>query len=217
MKIIVTAGPTREHIDDVRFITNASSGRMGYAVAASAAAAGHDVTLLSGPVHLDVPDGVAVERFVSVEELLNLLHERFASCDALVMTAAVGDFTPLPKVQGKLPRRGGPVKLTLVPTEDVLATVAAGKQPGQVVVAFAVETGDPAAIEAKARDELARKHADMVVLNTPAAMGSEASQAALVTAEATLLPWGKRSKTELAAEIVRRIERIRTDDVQADT
>jgi phosphopantothenoylcysteine decarboxylase/phosphopantothenate--cysteine ligase len=206
MNIIVTAGPTREYIDDVRFITNASSGRMGYAVAAAASEAGHEVTLLSGPVRLAAPEGVALEQFISVGDLQASLGERFASCDALVMAAAVGDFTPVRRVAGKLPRRDGPVNLTLVPTEDVLAGVAGGKKPGQWVVAFAVETGERQAIEAKARAELAAKHADMVVLNTPAAMDAEASEATILTAEGAVLPWANRSKADLAGEIIRAIE-----------
>ncbi len=206
MNIIVTAGPTREYIDDVRFITNASSGRMGYAVAAAAAEAGHEVTLLSGPVRLDAPEGVTLERFVSVADLQAGLSERFPRCNALVMAAAVGDFTPLPRVQGKLPRRGGSVNITLAPTDDVLAGVAAGKRPDQCVVAFAVEAGPREAIQATARAELAGKHADMVVLNTPAAMDAETSEATILTADGVILPWANRHKADLAAEIIRAIQ-----------
>jgi phosphopantothenoylcysteine decarboxylase/phosphopantothenate--cysteine ligase len=208
MRILVTAGPTREYIDSVRFITNASSGRMGYAIARAACQSGHDVTLLSGPVSLDPPTGVAVERFVSVSELRQGVERLFPACDALVMTAAVGDFTPQTPATGKLSRRDGPVTLTLVPTEDILAGAAAGKRADQCVVAFAVEDGPPAEIDVKARSELARKHADIVVLNTPAAMDKAESRATILSAAATLLPWAHRSKTDLAAEIVRLIEQI---------
>ncbi len=125
MKVLVTAGPTREHIDAVRFITNASSGRMGYAVAAAAAEAGMEVTLLSGPVALATPGGCEVVRFVTVAELKAALEARFAACDALVMAAAVGDFTVDRVASGKLHRDTGPLTLTLRPTPDLLAGLAA--------------------------------------------------------------------------------------------
>jgi phosphopantothenoylcysteine decarboxylase / phosphopantothenate---cysteine ligase len=201
MRIVVTAGPTREYIDSVRFISNASSGRMGFAVAAAAAAAGHEVTLLAGPVELPPPTGCQVVRFVSVEDLSAALAARFADCDALVMTAAVGDFRPERRVDGKIPRRGGAVTARLVPTEDVLAGLARGKRPGQVVVAFAVEDPPPAAAEAKAR-------ADLVVVNTPAAMGAQESDACILGSAGVLLPWGRRTKQELAEEVVKLLSRM---------
>ena len=207
MRIIVTAGPTREYIDDVRFISNASSGRMGYAVAGAAAAAGHEVTLLAGPVALpDVP-GCRVVRIVSVDDLRAALAERFGQCDALVMTAAVGDFRPERRVAGKIPRAGGPVTIQFVPTEDVLAAVTAGKRPGQVVVAFAVEALAPAEAADKAQAEMRRKGADFVVVNGPEAMESADSAACMLDREGEVLAWARRPKEELGREIVRIIER----------
>jgi len=203
MRILVTAGPTREHIDAVRFITNASSGRMGYAVAAAAARAGHEVTLLTGPVALPIPEGCDGVPFVSVEDLKRELDRRFADCDALVMAAAVGDFRPEAKVAGKIPRRGGPITLRLAPTEDVLAAVAASKRPGQIVVAFSVEEGPPAEIEAKAQEEMAAKSADYVVVNTPAAMAAKQSEACILSRSGPVLPWARRTKSQLADEIVK--------------
>jgi len=206
MRILVTAGPTREPIDDVRFITNASSGRMGHAVAAAAARAGHDVTLLSGPVALEPPGGCEVVRFVSVADLKAALEARFATCDALVMTAAVGDFRPERRFEGKIARRGGPVALRLVPTEDVLAGVAKARRAGQVVVAFAVEPPPRAEAEAKARAEMAAKGADFVVVNPPAAMEAPDSDACILSRQGVVLPWGRRGKRELAEETVRLVE-----------
>jgi phosphopantothenoylcysteine decarboxylase/phosphopantothenate--cysteine ligase len=248
MRIIVTAGPTREYIDDVRFITNASSGRMGCAVAAAAGAAGHEVTLLAGPgvaekrgqatfsaggaaetgdshlrgcaasepvpVSVPVPDSEPVPvceivRFVSVDDLRDALSRRFASCDALVMTAAVGDFRPQQRAAGKIPRAGGAVTVTLVPTEDVLAAVAACKRAGQIVVAFAVESLPPAEAQAKARGEMQRKGADLVVVNGPEAMSAERSLACVLDAAGVVLDWESRSKAELARLLVELIaERV---------
>ena len=143
MKLLVTAGPTREPIDAVRFITNASSGQMGYAVAAAGVAAGMQVTLLSGPVGLKPPAGCRVVPFVTVTDLRRALKARFDTCDALVMSAAVGDFTLARPAINKLHRFEGPLTLTLLPTEDLLAAMAMHKKVGQQIVAFAVEDGPP--------------------------------------------------------------------------
>ena len=198
MNVLVTAGPTREYIDDVRFITNASSGRMGYAVAGAAVDVGHQVTLLSGPVCLDAPGGCDLVTFVTVAELKTALEGRFDACDVLIMTAAVGDFRPKRTWSTKLSRRAGPVDVRLVPTEDIVASIASRKRAGQRVVTFAVEDGPEEAIVDKARAEMAEKNADYVVVNTPAAMGSDCSRACILTPEGTALGWSVRSKTELA-------------------
>ena len=213
MRIIVTAGPGREYIDHVRFISNASSGRMGFsvAVAAAAAGAGREVTLLAGPVALPDPPGCRVVRFVSVEDLRAGLAERFGACDALVMTAAVGDFRPERRVAGKIARAAGPVTLRLLPTEDVLASVTAGKRAGQVVVAFAVESLPEAQAQAKARAEMASKGADFVVVNGPEAMAASQSRACVLGPQGVALEWDTRGKDELARQIVRLIEEAAPD------
>jgi len=214
MRIIVTAGPTREYIDDVRFISNASSGRMGYAVAAAAAEAGHEVTLLAGPVALPDPPGCRVVRFESVDDLRAALAERFGQCDALVMTAAVGDFRPERRVAGKIPRAAGAVTVRLVPTEDILAGLTAGKRLGQVVVAFAVEAMPPAGAAAKAQAEMREKGADFVVVNGPEAMDAPRSRACVLGAAGVVLGWDVRSKEELGREIVRLVEEERRNREQ---
>lgn len=207
MNLLITTGPTREPLDDVRFLSNGSSGRMGAAVALAAAGAGHDVTLLAGCVCPDVlapaeQVGCRIERFVTVADLQRLLAERFPACDALVMAAAVGDFRPEAIAPDKLARADGPVTLTLQPTPDLLAGVGASKKPGQVVVAFAVEVGPPERASSKARAELAAKSADVVVVNSPAAMGATMSDAAILAPDDDLLPWSRRSKDELASHLV---------------
>ena len=214
LKIIVTAGPTREYIDSVRFISNASSGLMGCEVAAAATGA-HDVTLLIGGGSL--PAGIAqrlesvrIAPFGSVGDLKEKLAGLFADCDVLVMAAAVGDFRPAEPVEGKIPRSGGPFTLRLEPTEDILAGLAAGKRSGQIVVAFAVEDGPPEQIEAKALAEMDAKGADCVVVNTPSAMGSDESEACILSRDIAGLPWAHRPKTVLAREIVRLIEALST-------
>ena len=202
MRVLVTAGATREHIDPVRFITNASRGKMGYAVAAAAAAAGHDVTLLTGPVNLAAPQGCKTVRFVLAADLKRELAGRFEGCDALIMAAAVGDFRVESPQRRKIPRGGGPITIRLAPTEDILAAVAAGKRPGQVVVAFAVEDGPADEAQAKARAEMADKSADYVVVNTPEAMGSDESYACILSGSGMVLPWARRPKGDLGEEII---------------
>jgi len=203
MKILVTAGPTREYIDAVRFISNASSGRMGCAVADAAASGGHDVTLLHGPLACHKPKGCRCVPFVTVDELRGALNEHFADCDALVMAAAVGDFRTEKTFPGKLRRGSGPITLKLFPTEDILAGLKDRKRTGQVVLAFAVEEGDEGAAEAKARAELAAKGADYVVVNTPAAMGADSSRACILSPGGVVLPWDRRTKKQLAEEIIK--------------
>ena len=203
MRTLVTAGPTRQYIDTVRFITNGSSGRMGFAVAEAAAAAGHEVILLAGPVCLDPPPGCRTVGFVTVDDLQAALGEHFPWCDALIMAAAVGDFRT-EHVQGrKLHRLAGRVTLELVPTEDLLAGVSTGRRDDQRVVAFAVEDGDVAEIQAKARGEMRAKGADFVVVNTPQAMGADESHACILSRGAVVLEWRLRTKRQLADAIVR--------------
>lgn len=206
MRICITAGPTREYLDPVRFLTNASSGRMGYALAGRAVEAGHQVCLLTGPVCLEAPAGVETERFQSVSDLLGLLEAAFPRCDALIMTAAVGDFRAQDPAARKLSRKAGPICVQLVPTPDVVASVAAGKRPDQKVVVFAVEDLPPAEAQAKAQQERTAKHADWVVVNAPEAMGAQESRACILGPEGRILDWDLRDKQVLAERIIRLLE-----------
>ncbi len=203
MRLLVTAGPTREYIDAVRFITNASSGQMGYAVAAAGLAAGAEVTLVTGPVALTPPAGCEVVRFTSVADLGTALRERFDACDALVMAAAVGDFTVRRQSSGKLRRAQGPITLQLQPTEDLLAGVSRLKRPGQRIIAFAVEEGSRQDIEARAAEKMSDKGADLIIVNTPQAIAAEASEAAILSPAGIVLPWVARPKEDLARQIIK--------------
>ncbi len=215
MRFLITAGPTREYIDSVRFISNGSSGRMGIAVARAAVAAGHSVTLLLGVGVSDAAHaaGLAemcdIVEFVSVADLQRELSGRFAECDVLVMSAAVGDYTVAQRSATKLSRADGAITLRLEPSQDVLAGVAGGKRGDQTIVAFAVEDGEGDAIITKARRELVAKNADLDVVNTPAAMGGKESLACIISRQEVLLGWDTRPKEDLAAEIIRIIESFR--------
>ncbi|HEV3409954.1 MAG TPA: phosphopantothenoylcysteine decarboxylase, partial [Chthoniobacterales bacterium] len=123
MRFVVTAGPTREPIDPVRFISNRSSGKMGYAIAAAALEAGHDVTLISGPVALEPPRGARVVKINSSDDLYDAVHEHTRDCDVLVMCAAVADYKPVETLAQKMPKHVGTFALQLTSTRDILASL----------------------------------------------------------------------------------------------
>lgn len=162
MRCLITAGPTREHLDPVRFLSNGSSGKMGYALAAAATLRGWQVDLVSGPVALSAPMGVRVHRVTSAAEMFAACEPLFATCDVFIAVAAVADFRPYAPSLQKRKKPGGPITLEVVPTIDILRTLAARKRPGQRVVGFAAETHD---VEVHARQKLEAKHLDWVVAN----------------------------------------------------
>jgi len=168
-RVVVTAGPTREWIDPVRVITNPSSGRMGFAVAAAAFARGAEVTLISGPAQLQVPIGVAMVRVETTADMLAAVGDRLPATDVLVMAAAPADYRPGRAATAKLPRVDGPLALELEPTTDILESTVALRRDGSVVVGFALET-DPGV--ARARAKLERKQLDLIVLNSAVESGS---------------------------------------------
>jgi phosphopantothenoylcysteine decarboxylase / phosphopantothenate---cysteine ligase len=160
-RVLVTAGPTREAIDPVRYISNHSSGKMGYAIAGAAREAGAAVTLVSGPTQLLVPTGVTAVRVESAQQMLDAVLEALPGVDIFIATAAVADYRPAHPVAAKLKRDGQARQLELVPNPDILATVAARPAP-PFTVGFAAETE---AMEAHARSKLERKAVDMVAAN----------------------------------------------------
>jgi phosphopantothenoylcysteine decarboxylase/phosphopantothenate--cysteine ligase len=161
--VLVTAGGTREPIDSVRYISNRSSGRMGFALAARAAARGARVTLVAANVALEPPPGVRVVTVTTAAELGAACEREFEACDVLLMAAAVADFRPVDPADHKLKKDAGPPTIKLEPTLDVISALAARRRPDQVVVGFAAEHGDQAV--AYARDKLERKRLDAIVVN----------------------------------------------------
>ena len=168
MHVLITAGPTREYIDDVRFLSNASSGRMGYALAESAVRRNWRVTIVSGPVALTAPAGVEVRRVTSALEMLETCLELLPHVDGVIAVAAVSDFRPVSRHEGKLHRGKAAIRLELVPNPDILAEIGRLKTR-QWTVGFAVESTD---LLAGARAKLTAKHCDAVVVNGPQAMES---------------------------------------------
>lgn len=206
MHVLVTAGPTEEPIDLVRFITNRSSGKMGYAVAEAAAARGAKVTLVSGPVALDAPAGVDRVPVRTACEMLQSASDPFERCDIAVFTAAVADMRPAAPVAHKLKKSSSDdadllSRIELVENPDILATLAARKRDDQVIVGFAAETDD---VVANAQRKLASKQADFIVANRVGegvAFGTDDNQATLILADGSVdLPL--MSKRELADRIL---------------
>ena len=160
--VLVTAGPTREMVDPVRFLSNRSSGKMGYAIAEAAARRGARVTLVSGPVALEKPQGVEAVLITSTLDLYREVTERAKAADLVIQAAAPADFRPLETARHKIKKTGEGMALQLTPNPDVAAQLGRDKHDGQVLVAFAAETDD---LIANARKKLDKKNADMVVAN----------------------------------------------------
>jgi phosphopantothenoylcysteine decarboxylase / phosphopantothenate---cysteine ligase len=211
LRVLVTAGGTREPIDSVRFIGNRSSGRMGLALAEQAARRGAHVTLIAASVSLPEPPGVRRIDVESTRELAAALREEFAACHVLLMAAAVGDFRPAATEQGKIAREGAGFELRLEQTEDVLADLAGLRSDGQTLVGFAAEHGANA-IE-RARAKLNRKGLDAIVFNdvSRAEIGFDSALNEVVIVERD----GERRvalapKKEIAAAILDRVEALRS-------
>ncbi|HEX5929068.1 MAG TPA: bifunctional phosphopantothenoylcysteine decarboxylase/phosphopantothenate--cysteine ligase CoaBC [Solirubrobacterales bacterium] len=209
LRVLVTAGGTREPIDPVRFIGNRSSGRMGIALAAAAARRGAEVTLIAANVALPEPAGVRRIDVETAEELAAASRTEFPGSHLLLMAAAPADFRPVQAAAGKLKREDG-LDLQLEPTEDILAGLAADRSPGQVVVGFAAEHGGEGLERARAK--LARKAVDLIVLNdvSDPAIGFESEENAvtLVSADSeTAVPIA--AKDEIAEAILDRVAGLR--------
>lgn len=163
LRVMVTAGPSREALDPVRYISNRSSGKMGYAIAQAAQKRGAEVTLLSGPVAIEAPQGVKLVPFTTTQELFDRASELAQEQDLLIQAAAPADYRAKEVAPQKIKKQGGePMTFTLVENPDVAATLGKAKRSGQVFVGFAAETND---VLAHARDKLARKNLDMIVAN----------------------------------------------------
>jgi phosphopantothenoylcysteine decarboxylase/phosphopantothenate--cysteine ligase len=210
-QVVVSAGPTFEDIDPVRYIGNRSSGRMGYAIAAEASRRGAHVVLVSGPTKLDPPPGVEIERVRSAVEMSRAMAKRAKGADAVIMAAAVADYTPeAGAADRKIAKGDGPMTLSLVRTPDILAELgrarAAGSRP--VLVGFAAETGDP---RPRARQKLAAKQVDLIVANdvsrADAGFDTDTNAAVLISADGEAEE-PLQTKAELAGKILDRVEHM---------
>lgn len=197
MNVLVTAGPTREFIDDVRFITSPSTGKMGFAVAEVFAAAGHTVNLVTGPVALADPAGVKVARVVTAVEMHAAVMQLLGSAEVVVMTAAVGDYRIAERFKGKKKRAGEKWVLELVENPDILREIGQNKG-GRVLVGFAVESDSP---RQGALDKLRRKNLDFIVLNAPTAFGADVTSVDIIDREERTTPMHGVTKRAVAERI----------------
>ena len=211
-RVLVTAGPTHEPIDPVRFVGNRSSGKMGVAVASEALARGAAVVLVVGPGTVSPPAGAEVIRVETAEEMRAAVLAHTDDADAIVMAAAVADFRPKLAAEQKLKKEQGVPDLVFEPTPDILREVAAARRPGQIVVGFAAETDD---VEAAGRAKLADKRLDLLVANRvgrPATgFGADTNDAAILTATGEDAPLRTWTKPELAAALWDRVAALWND------
>ncbi len=201
-RILITSGPTRQFLDPVRYLTNASSGRMGRALAEAALAAGHDVVVVSGPVTVTYPAAAEVRQIISTEDLLAACQELFPACDGAIGAAAPCDYRPVRVEEHKIAKTGQPLVLSLVETPDVMATLGAGKRADQWLVGFALETDDP---RFRALAKLERKSCDLIVLNGPGAMDALDNQVEVLDREGAVVAALSGSKELVARGILQAI------------
>lgn len=203
-RLLILSGPTVEHLDPVRFMSNHSSGKMGAALAQAALAAGASVDFVTGPVPpANLPSGakLTLHQITSAEEMLAAGKKHFSAADGAIFVAAVADYQAVRCADQKLPKEHGRFSIELEPTPDIAATLAAEKRPGQVCLGFALETEDG---PAKASDKLARKHLDGIVLNDTSSFGATDGTFHFITADGAD-EWGRLPKRDCAERIIRHL------------
>ena len=204
--VLVTAGPTYEAIDPVRFVGNHSSGKMGYAIAAQMANLGANVTLVSGPSAQAPPEGIQLVRVTSAAEMLAACQQHFPQADITVMSAAVADYTPKTVSDRKIKKAESNLTVELTKTADILAALGASKRPGQILVGFALETDNE---QANALDKLHRKNLDFIVLNSMrdpgAGFAGDHNKVTIIDKSGHTEAYNLKSKQEVASDICSRI------------
>lgn len=198
MHFLITAGGTREYIDPVRFISNASSGKMGYALALAAVRTGHKVTLVSAS-DLQPPVGVDFVGVDSAAELFATVKKSFAECDCLIMAAAVADYAPAKKSRIKIQKSNKSLVIRLKPTIDILKWAGKNKKKGQLVAGFALEDKN---LRRNAEKKLKEKHLDMIIANTPAEIGSDVAAVQIKMPGCKWLKLPSAAKTRIAGRII---------------
>ncbi|HLJ10364.1 MAG TPA: phosphopantothenoylcysteine decarboxylase [Planctomycetaceae bacterium] len=202
MRILITAGPTREYLDDVRFLSNASSGKMGYALAEAALLAGHQAVLVSGPVALKAPLGCEFHAVETTSEMHEACLECFAGCDGAIGAAAVCDYRPRQRLAGKIAKAGRPLFVEFVETPDILADLGRQKS-NRWIVGFALESTNQ---RENALRKLHAKGCDAIVLNDPATIGSDSNRIELIDGSGLVVATWDAGKAEIARELIAWIE-----------
>ena len=203
--MLITAGPTREKIDAVRFISNYSSGKMGYALAQAAIELGAETTLISGPSALAPPPGAKFIPIESTEQLYQAVSKEFASTDCLIMAAAPSDFKAEYESSEKIKRTGSSLKLSLQPTVDILKLLSNGKRKSQLVIGFALETSDAIA---NATKKLNEKNLDAIVVNIPSTttgFNTDTNQLTFIAKDKQPERWNLTSKLEAARRLLEKL------------
>lgn len=203
MKVLITSGPTRQYIDPVRYLSNASSGRMGSCLAEALVDLGHEVVIVTGPVAVDYPEEATVVSVVSTEEMLAAAQREFKSCDGMIGAAAPCDYRPQVVSKNKIKKSGDIIQLELVETPDVVATLGEAKREGQWTVGFALETEDA---HFRAITKLHRKNCDLVVLNGVTAIDSDRNSVEVFDRTDQIVLVAAGSKGEVARQIVSTIK-----------
>lgn len=207
MRILITAGPTREYLDDVRYLSNASSGQMGYALARSAIAAGHEVALVSGPVTIAPPAGCELYQVETTDEMFAQCEKLFADCDGVIGTAAVCDYRIKTRKPGKIAKTGEAITLELVETIDVLAEL--GTQKGdRWVMGFALESQDA---RFNAVRKLYSKKCDAIVLNSVSAIGSSENFVEVIDQSQEIVATYSGEKSRVADSLIEWIQQHLAD------
>lgn len=204
MHFLITAGPTREYLDPVRYLSNASSGKMGYACAASAVRRGHQVTLISGPAVCTKPAGVKVIPVVTCQEMRRAVMQVYPKCDCVIMTAAVSDYRPKHRSKTKIKSKQLGQRVELERTEDILAELGQAKK-GQILIGFALEDKAP---RQRALKKMAAKRLDIVVLNQPAAIGADTIDAQMTRPGGKWQRYDHITKKRLATFLVKQAEQL---------
>lgn len=204
LNFLITAGPTREHIDPVRFISNASSGKMGYSLAAEALALGHKVTLISSVTDLHPPAGARMIPIESTRQMFQEVKNNFPKCDCLIMAAAVADYTPVKTYKNKIKKSDADLIIHLKPTADILKWAGKNKKK-QIVVGFALEDKN---LRRNAEKKLKDKKADIIIANSPAAIDANKSIVHIKTVKSEWIELPKAAKPTLAKKIIKLIETV---------
>lgn len=207
-RILITAGPTREEIDPVRYITNHSSGKMGYAMAEAAKQMGAEVTLISGPTNLSQPSGIIVFNIISTEELQKIVLKEFKKSDCLIMAAAPADYKPAKRNSKKLKKTTEMLSMELSPTDDILKEIAKIKTKKQLTIGFALETDNGVA---NATKKLIEKDLDLIILNQPgpdSGFNTDTNRVTVIARNKKGVDWPLLSKKEIAHKLLEFIQKM---------
>jgi len=199
MHFLITASGTREYIDPVRFISNASSGKMGYALARAALKAGHKVTLITAPTSLRTPKKAKVVNVETAAQMFEAVKKHFSKCDCLIMAAAVADYTPVTISKVKIKKANRPMTIKFKPTVDIIKWAGRNKKNNQLVVGFALEDKN---LRARAEKKLNDKNLDMIVVNRPDVIDSSQTVVDIKIAGQKWIKLARAAKATVAAKII---------------